>query len=239
MEDFQQAIEIFINILKQSDLKLISKDTGVPYDRMYKWTKGKGTPKINDYNLLTEYLNGRNSKNKVNEHQVPYTKTHQKPDTLIPKQDIIRPNGLTGTVSRNKRNDNALIPFYNADFMAGAADVYYEDGVIYPEYYMDVPEFAGCTAFRAYSDSMERLIRSGSILLGIKLEDWASHLEFGQIYGITTTDSRRYLKYIRRNQEDDSKFLLKSENPEYDDFTIPKQKIKNIWLIEGWLDKRT
>ncbi len=31
---------------------------------------------------------------------------------------------------------------------------------------MDIPEFAGCTAFRTYNNSMERLIKSGDILFG-------------------------------------------------------------------------
>jgi len=145
--------------------------------------------------------------------------------------DIITPDGIITNHHVNKRKSDALIPFYNADFMAGAAEMYYEDATIYPEYYMDVPEFYGCTAFRAYSDSMESKIRSGNILFGIKINDWRSHLEYGQIYGITCTDGRRYLKYIRKDK-DDKHFLLKSENENYDDFTIPKSKINNIWLIE-------
>ena len=141
--------------------------------------------------------------------------------------------------NKNRRKGTGLIPFYNADFMAGIAETYYEDETIYPEYYMDVPEFYGCMAFRAYSDSMESKIRSGNILFGTKLDDWRSHLEFGQIYGITCTDGRRYLKYIRRNLMNEDYFLLKSENSNYDDFTIPKDKINNIWLIEGWLIKNS
>ncbi|QEL01089.1 helix-turn-helix domain-containing protein [Olivibacter sp. LS-1] len=153
--------------------------------------------------------------------------------------DIVSPSEDIVTVRRNIRKKQALIPFYNADFMAGNAEAFYEDGTIYPEYYIDVPEFYGCTAFRAYSDSMEKKIKSGSILFGIKLDDWYSHLEYGQIYGITCNDGRRYLKYIRKSEQEDRFFLLKSENPNYDDFKLPKEKIKNIWLIEGWLDKRT
>lgn len=153
---------------------------------------------------------------------------------------IVKPEGQIVTVNSNRKKSAALIPFYNADFMAGNAELYYNDGNIYPDYYMDVPEFSGCTAFRAYSDSMETRIKSGNILFGVKLDDWQSHLEYGQIYGITCNDGRRYLKYIRKYQEDEENFfLLKSENPNYDDFKLPKSKIKNIWLIEGWLDKRT
>jgi phage repressor protein C with HTH and peptisase S24 domain len=61
MEKNQLLLEELINKLKNSDLKLIARETGIPYDRMYKWTKGKGNPKITDYQLLTEYFNGSNS----------------------------------------------------------------------------------------------------------------------------------------------------------------------------------
>lgn len=154
-------------------------------------------------------------------------------------QEVIEIEGEITSLKRNVRTKRALIPFYNADFMAGNSDVFYEDGTIYPEYYMDVPEFYGCTAFRAYSDSMEPKIRSGAILFGVKVDDWRSSLEYGQIYGITLNDGRRFLKYIRRSSDYKNEFILKSENSAYDDFEVTKDKIKNIWLIEGWLDKRT
>ena len=111
--------------------------------------------------------------------------------------------------------------------------------MINASYTMDIPEFAGTTSFRSYGDSMEPIIKSGSIVFATKIEDWASHLEYGQIYGIVCQDNRRYLKYIRKSKKENSHFLLKSENEFYDDFEIPKEKIKNVWLIHGWLNKRT
>lgn len=153
--------------------------------------------------------------------------------------EIVKPSGKIIANNSNRRKTNALVPFYNADFIAGKAEEYYEDGTIYPDYYMDVPEFAGCTAFKAYSDSMERLISSGSILFGTKLEDWRSHIEYGKIYGIVCTDGRKYLKYIRRAIDSAHFFILKSENESYDDMDMPIDKIKNIWLIDGWIVKNT
>lgn len=138
-----------------------------------------------------------------------------------------------------KKDGSGLIPYYEVDFMAGSSMEFYEEAIT-PAYYMDIPEFRGCTAFRAYADSMEELITSGNILFGTKIEDWESHLEYGQIYGITMKDNRRYLKFIRRFKENPKDyFLLKSQNVNYDEFEIPKNKIKNIWLIEGWMNRRT
>lgn len=154
-------------------------------------------------------------------------------EIIIPDKESIVHSG--NNIIRSK----ALIPFYNADFMAGKSEVFYEDGSDHPDYYMDVPEFYGCIAFRAFGDSMEPIIKSSSILFGSKMdEDWKHSLEYGQIYGITMNNGRRYLKYVRRAKEHKTMFLLKSANKEYDDFEIYKEKIKNLWLIQGWIDKR-
>lgn len=156
-------------------------------------------------------------------------------------RDISTENNSDITKFTNKKSKNdKLVPFYDIDFAAGNALTLVDNTQVTPDYYMDVPEFSGCTAFRAYSDSMEKLIKLGSILFGTKVDEWQIHLEYGQIYVIICTDGRRYLKYIKKHPEQSSNFfLLKSENDFYDDFDIPKKSIRSIWLIHGWLNKRT
>lgn len=212
--------------LQRDFLEAVAKKYKI--DKNFVWTGERILQNAEKSPLIPYTLNSdETSNNNVAEPEQQYN------------NEIISPGGKIVSLHHNRRKSEALIPFYNADFMAGASDSFYEDATIYPEYFMDVPEFYGCTAFRAYSDSMEKKIKSGNILFGIKVEDWRSHLEFGGIYGITMADGRRYLKYIRSHAEDNKLFLLRSENKNYDDFTIPKSKIKNIWQIEGWLDKRT
>lgn len=147
------------------------------------------------------------------------------------------PNGRLDKRAKN----GELIKFYEADFAASRDIEFFDDeATITPAYTMDIPEFAGCIAFRTYSDSMAPLIKGGDILFATKVEDWQDGLEYGQIYGITRTDRRRHLKYIRRSASHQTHFLLRSENADmYDDFELHKDKIKNIWLIHGWINKRT
>lgn len=138
-----------------------------------------------------------------------------------------------------KRSKIDLVKFYDSDFAAGDIEFYDDRSAIKPAYEMDIPEFSGCTAFRTYGDSMEPMIKSGSILFGTRVEDWQSHLEYGQIFGIVCIDNRKYLKYIRKDKsKHETHYLLRSENKEYDDFELPKEKIKHIWLIHGWINKR-
>ena len=140
------------------------------------------------------------------------------------------------------KKEKEKVQFYDIDLLAGNSPIqFYDDNnMVEIAYEMDIPEFAGCVAFRAYSDSMEPLIKSGSILFGTKIDDWQDHLEYGQIYGVICNNGRRYLKYVRRHENEKTTFILRSENNEmYDDFDIPKKSIKSLWLINGWLNRRT
>jgi phage repressor protein C with HTH and peptisase S24 domain len=139
-----------------------------------------------------------------------------------------------------KPKPQGLIQFYDVDFSAGDIEFYEDNFTIKPAYTMDIPEFNGCTAFRTYNNSMEKLIYSGDIVFATKEESWQDGLEYGQIYGIVCHNGRKYLKYIRKSPDNHAThFLLKSENTqEYDDFELQKDKVKSIWLIHGWLKKR-
>lgn len=161
---------------------------------------------------------------------------------LTGKKPMLKENNLNVVaepeVSYTRKTQDS-IPYYDVDFIAGPLDTF-DNQTVTPEYYMDIPEFKGCTAFRAYSDSMEKSIKSGSILFGTKVENWFEHLEYGQIYGIVSNDGRRYLKYIRKYKKDPNNYYtLRSENPDYDDFEIPRKNIRSIWLVHGWLNRRT
>ncbi|NCT92913.1 MAG: LexA family transcriptional regulator [Chitinophagaceae bacterium] len=167
-------------------------------------------------------------------YQVPLS--HFIPGSGIGKGIAIAPIGRFP----KKIEQGKAIPFYDIDFAAGDIEFYNGNSTIQAAYTMDIPEFSGCTAFRTYGESMEKLIKSGDILFGTRVNDWESHLEYGQIYGIICIDKRRYLKFIRKaNGKEDTHFLLKSENQAFDDFLLPKSKIKSIWLIHGWMNKRT
>ena len=192
----------------------VERITGIPKDRIYKWEKGTVPYDTADYEVVEKMLNGKFGNSSA---------IHHAPAGRLPK----------------KHATGEQIPFYDVDFAAGDIEFYNGQSTIQAAYTMDIPEFSGCTAFRTYGDSMAKLIRSGDILFGTRIEDWQSHLEYGQIYGIICMDKRRYLKFIRKSQKEETHFLLKSENENYDDFLLPKSKIKSIWLIHGWMNKRT
>lgn len=156
---------------------------------------------------------------------------------IIPESKQVMFRLLLEDVRRDDTSKN-LVPFYDVGFEKDNL-VLEQTVLLRPNYVMDIPEFSGCTAFRTYSDSMESKIKTGSILFGTRLTEWREHLEYGQIYGIVCNDGRKYLKYIRLDAANaNDNFLLQSENPKYDDFSLPKNVIASVWLIHGWLHKQ-
>lgn len=61
-------MEEIINKLINSNLKLVSRETGIPYDRMFKWKSGKGKPKKDDYDTLVRYFENGIKSIEVNQH---------------------------------------------------------------------------------------------------------------------------------------------------------------------------
>lgn len=49
--------ETVINLLRGANIKEVERQTGIPADRMYKWIKGKGSPKVGDLFTLFGYFN--------------------------------------------------------------------------------------------------------------------------------------------------------------------------------------
>lgn len=133
------------------------------------------------------------------------------------------------------------IPVLDIDIAAADSNTeMYDDKGHHPVDYLYVPEFAGCTAVNCYSDSMEPLINKGARMFIIKVEGWKKVLEYGQVYVVGLKDGRRFLKYIKRSKEDHTKcFLLVSHNPDYEEFEVPKDEIKSVWMVEGYMNKRT
>lgn len=129
------------------------------------------------------------------------------------------------------------IPVFDVDIAASNLELYDDKSAI-PEDFYYIPEFSGCRAFNVYSDSMEPLIPKGSRIFARKIDDWQMVLEFGQVYAVGLNDGRRFIKYIKR-ADDKTNFKLVSENDFYDDFDVPKDKIRSVWLIDGWMNKHT
>ena len=175
-------------------------------------------------------------------------------DTLGEKNEFYGQPGVTLVESqadvktyiqerREKKNHNVQqpIPVYDVDVPASKSDVTPVDdkNVSVPVEYLYVPEFSGCVAVNVYSDSMAPLLNPGSRMFIKKIDNWKDALEYGQIYIVSLNDGRRFLKYVKRSRKEETHLLLVSHNTFYEDFEIPRQLVKSVWMVDGYMNKRT
>lgn len=72
---------------KRGMVSIISKDTGIPSGRIYKWIEGKGNPKVTDSNLLQKWMDDL--------EKVPFT-TDEPPSSEMNEPDLIITRELPG-----------------------------------------------------------------------------------------------------------------------------------------------
>ena len=98
--------------------------------------------------------------------------------------------------------------------------------------YIDLPYInKESKIIRANGDSMEPKIHNGDMIVLREIHDW-SDVFYGQIY-LVLMDEYRMIKYIRKYEEDEENFvILRSENINYDDIKLHKNKIRKLFIVE-------
>ena len=85
-----------------------------------------------------------------------------------------------------------------------------------------------CRVVRVSGDSMAPIINNGDYIAVREVSD-TSIIYWGQIY-VVLLDDYRMVKYLRRHP-DDSKVVLRSANPAYDDIDVPKSAIRGLFFV--------
>lgn len=124
------------------------------------------------------------------------------------------------------------VPVYNIDFTASDINVF-NDNIAEVIGYLNIPELKGSErVIIARGDSMLGVIDSGDFI-GIKKINDFTFFNYGSPYAIVTEDYR-LLKFIRKSDNSEN-IILRSNNPEYDDIELPKDKILELYLITACL----
>lgn len=86
---------------------------------------------------------------------------------------------------------------------------------------------------RANGDSMAPHIHDGD-WIAVRQVFNLNEIFYGQVYLVITSENR-FLKYVRRDDDEKNYVILRSDNPEYDDIRLPKKSIKYMFLVENVL----
>lgn len=125
-------------------------------------------------------------------------------------------------------------PLYDIDVTAGSANLsrmltseHIIGRLLIPGLNPELP------VVKVSGNSMSPRINNGAYI-SIRQIDKDDAIFWGQIYVIMLEDYRM-VKYVRRH-EDPSKLILHSENPNYDDIIIDRDKVVGMFLVETILN---
>lgn len=211
-----------IEAIRKGNAKEIARQTGIPYDRMAKWTQGKGQPKKADADTLEAYFKGTTSTER---------------------------NGNSSmTVNESTPTYGNRVPFYDVDAMAGFDNV---DMMPVTESYktIDVGDLLSDSecAIRIYGNSMVPNYPSGCVVGLREVKDGI--VEYGNVYVIETEDNR-YLKRLLKDA-DGKGYVCYSDNvmrfadgPRtgdyyYEPFVVPFEKINRLYRVTGVIKRNS
>ena len=140
---------------------------------------------------------------------------------------------LTTLVDRNDKELITLVPVKaSAGYAKGYSDPDYVETL--PKFSLPFTELSRERTYRAFQisgNSMEP-IPSGAYIICEYLQNW-SDVKGGKTYIVVTKDDGVVYKRLYNNDNDT--LLLKSDNPEYNPYTIPLNSISEIWKALGYI----
>lgn len=239
-------MEELIKLLETSDLKLVERETGIPYDRMYKWRRGLSKPKMADYTTLMAYFKGKSSiSGKTSNPRLEATPVHLASDPNEEYPDKFNPLG-DGTIAMR-------IPVVRqkayAGYLRGFADpVYYED---LPTMTIDVyNEHKGnYIAFEVSGDSMTSYdpatarysIYEGYFVVGREvarhLWNYKLHTHYVDAWIIVHQEEGIVVKNIVQHDVEKGTITIHSLNPKYEDEVWNLDDIQQIFSVVQKIDK--
>lgn len=129
------------------------------------------------------------------------------------------------------------VPYFNVDFICGF-DIVENNQSSVPDGYINFPQYDKADYWvNATGNSMEPLISHGDIIAIKKVEEWDSHLLYGEVYAIVT-DGYRTIKKVRKSAKGDAWLrIIPVNTAEYDEQDIPKSIVINMFQVLGTVKK--
>jgi len=140
---------------------------------------------------------------------------------------------LTTLVDRDNEELITLVPVKaSAGYLKGYADPDFIETL--PRFSLPLMELSKKRTYRAFQingNSMQP-IPSGSYIICEYLQNW-SEVKDGKTYVLVTQNDGVVYKRLYNNENDT--LLLKSDNPEFDPYTMPVDTVSEVWKALGYI----
>jgi phage repressor protein C with HTH and peptisase S24 domain len=194
------------------------------------YEEGRAVPKLPALQILSHYFN-------VSIYSLVNTDLSAETSSAGDAQNIDSTGKnlriLTTLVDRDDKELITLVPIKaSAGYAKGYSDPDYMETL--PKFSLPFTELSRERTYRAFQisgNSMEP-IPSGSYIICEYLQNW-SDAKSAKTYVLVTKDDG--VVYKRLYSNDNETLLLKSDNPEYNPYTIPLNSISEIWKALGYI----
>ncbi len=154
------------------------------------------------------------------------------------KDKDIRGHSLRVLSTIVDRDDKELVTVVPAKAAAGYLNGYADPEYIesLPKFELPLPEMSKERTYRAFQikgDSMSP-VPSGAYIIGEYIQNW-QEIKDGRTYIVVTHEEGIVYKRTYNRIEEDEELLLKSDNPEYEPFSIPVSDIIDVWKAVGFI----
>ena len=140
---------------------------------------------------------------------------------------------LTTLVDRDNEELITLVPVKaSAGYLKGYADPDFIETL--PRFSLPLMELSKKRTYRAFQingNSMQP-IPSGSYIICEYMQNW-SEIKDGKTYVLITQDDGVVYKRLYNNENDT--IVLKSDNPEFDPYTLPVNAVTEVWKALGYI----
>ena len=128
----------------------------------------------------------------------------------------------------------SLVPIKAAaGYMAGYGDVDYIESL--PRFMMPFPELPQDRTYRVFQIQGESMLPmpSGSYVLCEYVQDW-NRIQSDECYVLLTKDDGVVYKRVINHLQEKKELILKSDNREFDPYSIEAEKILEVWKAVGY-----
>jgi transcriptional regulator with XRE-family HTH domain len=216
------------NGLTQDDL---ARKTGISRSKIGSYEEGRALPKLDLLQFIAGYFN-LDLDTMVNT-ELWNSDTIVYSDALYQRQ--ANPRVLTTVVNSDNEERFAVVPHEaSAGYTRGYADPCFIEKL--PVFDLPLPEFSTGRTYRVFQikgDSMEP-IPSGSYIICEYIGN-PEDIRYGEPHILVTKNEGIVYKRIEKEAVDNRKLLLKSDNPEYQSYTIDRTEIFEVWKAVGFI----
>lgn len=238
-----------VDLLRNTNIKEVERQTGIPADRMYKWLQGKGAPKSLDLVSLLKYFDIDLEKLEIGEELIPKKKKQAKLEAKPLR--LADPYGYEATNEKiYKLPDESLImqvpviPYKAyASYLRGHSDPEFYEGLQTMPVPVDLAHKGAYLIFEVGGESMvnpgsRRSIWPGEKIIGrdLRKEHWKYklHINSNDCWIIVHKDDGIVVKEIIAHDVDTGIITLHSWNPdksEHPDYTVSLGDVEQIFNV--------